>query len=162
MYYSLNRELDNACTSEFEGTLGKLELVRCIFSYLDPIEHSPTVQRHASRQPTLKDLAAVARTCRTFEGPALDYLWKSATLVNLLRCMPSGLWVVEEVTQPPEKCYMRPRRAIWATDWDRVFNYASRIRHLFSSSTQRGLSDIFPLREILAKGRLLHHSEAFA
>lgn len=45
----------------------------------------------------MMDLAIVARTCVAFHSPALDYLWRSATLINLLRCLPSDLVVVEEL-----------------------------------------------------------------
>ncbi|KAJ7818644.1 hypothetical protein B0H13DRAFT_2378826 [Mycena leptocephala] len=74
--------------------LGVHELLALIFSHFDPREHS---EGHSWRQPALQDLAVLARTCGTFRGPALDHLWRSSALVNLLRCMPADLWVVDEV-----------------------------------------------------------------
>ncbi|KAJ7465713.1 hypothetical protein FB451DRAFT_422984 [Mycena latifolia] len=40
------------------------------------------------RNPSRRDLAVVARTCTAFFGPAIDVLWRSAWLVNLLCCLP--------------------------------------------------------------------------
>ena len=41
-------------------------------------------------------LAALARTSKDFEDPALDVLWRTQkTLMNLLRCLPSHLWTIE-------------------------------------------------------------------
>jgi hypothetical protein len=57
-------------------------------------------------QPSLQDLAVLARMCSTFHIPALDHLWRSSDLVNLLRCMPTDVWVVNEVEEPPQKCDM--------------------------------------------------------
>ncbi|KAJ7728517.1 hypothetical protein B0H16DRAFT_1777649 [Mycena metata] len=43
-----------------------------------------------------RHLSAVARTCTTFSGPALDHLWSVAPLEQLLiYCMPSDLWALE-------------------------------------------------------------------
>jgi len=45
----------------------------------------------------LATLAALARTCRAFEGPALDFLWREVSGLRLLLCvMPSDLFKVEE------------------------------------------------------------------
>ncbi|KAF8124654.1 hypothetical protein K438DRAFT_1892945 [Mycena galopus ATCC 62051] len=44
-------------------------------------------ERLGRRDP---DLAALARTCKTFRGPALDFLWREQeNLVNVLRLLPS-------------------------------------------------------------------------
>jgi len=41
----------------------------------------------------LGSLAALARTSRTFSEPALNAIWCGlATIIPLLRCMPSDLW----------------------------------------------------------------------
>ncbi|KAJ7848436.1 hypothetical protein B0H13DRAFT_73789 [Mycena leptocephala] len=48
------------------------------------------------KRPALNDLAVVARTCRAFHDPALDALWRSSALVNLLRSMPSDLYHCKE------------------------------------------------------------------
>lgn len=45
----------------------------------------------------LATLAALARTCRAFEGPALDFLWRDISGLRPLRCiMPSDLFKMEE------------------------------------------------------------------
>ncbi|KAJ7211513.1 hypothetical protein C8J57DRAFT_1150661 [Mycena rebaudengoi] len=136
------------------------ELLVLIFSHFGPRQqHSDQDSgRHSYdwRQPTLQDLAVLARTCSTFRGPALDHLWRSSTLVNLLHCMPADLWVVSEVGQSPGmKCYMNPRRPIRAEDWNRVFVYAPRIRNLFSSSWDCDLSGIFPVISVCLPDQLL-------
>lgn len=43
-----------------------------------------------------RTLLSVALSCKVFLGPSLDVLWRTqASLVPLLKCMPSDLW--EEV-----------------------------------------------------------------
>ncbi|KAJ7674003.1 hypothetical protein DFH06DRAFT_1173742 [Mycena polygramma] len=43
------------------------------------------------------NLASLARTCSFFFAPAVTVLWRQQdTIVNLLRCMPDGLWDVQE------------------------------------------------------------------
>ncbi|KAJ7607628.1 hypothetical protein DFH06DRAFT_1309513 [Mycena polygramma] len=80
------------------------------------------------------DLAAAARTCTTFNGPALNYLWRSVTLKTLLiQCMPSDLWTVEANQNPTHILpftKMRLLRPIRVSDWDRVRVYASRVKKL--------------------------------
>ncbi|KAJ7454325.1 hypothetical protein B0H11DRAFT_1875330 [Mycena galericulata] len=94
----------------------------------------------------MKDLAAVARTCRAFQGPALDFLWRYSTLLNLLRCMPSDLWAVDEVREVLTiKYYLDSLRPIHITDWHRVVVYARRIQHISSSDEDCDLSKIFPM-----------------
>ncbi|KAJ7658601.1 hypothetical protein DFH06DRAFT_1406993 [Mycena polygramma] len=83
-------------------------------------------------------LAAVARTCRRFQDPAMDHLWRSTTLARLLiRCMPSDLWDVE-------KRKVRQLRPIFDSDWQRVRLYAPRIRMLASGHDRSLLNEIFP------------------
>ncbi|KAJ7455840.1 hypothetical protein FB451DRAFT_1143740 [Mycena latifolia] len=104
-----------------------------------------TIVGKSWKRPALKDLAVVARTCRAFHGPALDALWRSSALVNLLRCMPSDLYHCEE--SGPEwnvKCDMKLLRPIEVEDWDRVLIYAPRIHHLFSNSNDCDLSKVLP------------------
>ncbi|KAF7374130.1 hypothetical protein MSAN_00294300 [Mycena sanguinolenta] len=128
------------------------ELLALIFSHLDPMDRSG---RHGynSRQPSLQDLAVLARTCCTFHEPALDHLWRSSTPVNLLRCMPADLWVVDE--RDGWKCTMLPRRPIRAEDWNRVFVYAPRIRNLCFTSWDCDLSQIFPVISVCLPDQLL-------
>ncbi|KAJ7839869.1 hypothetical protein B0H14DRAFT_3697324 [Mycena olivaceomarginata] len=130
------------------------ELLALIFSHLDLTEHSGR-QSYNSRQPTLQDLAVLARTCCTFHGPALDHLWRSSALVNLLRCMPADLWMVDDVGEPPYKCNMYPRRAIRVEDWNRVLIYAPRIQNLSTTSWDCELSGIFPVISVCLPDQLL-------
>ncbi|KAF7366143.1 hypothetical protein MVEN_00491200 [Mycena venus] len=87
-----------------------------------------------------------ARTCTTFQGPALDHLWSSTDLFRLLtRCMPSDLWAVDDVTRDwTKKTRMRLLRPVRASDWDRLRSYARRVRHLSSTSNAAILTDVFP------------------
>jgi hypothetical protein len=57
--------------------------------------HSPGFTPWQAPPPGSKDLAAVARTCMTLNGPALDCLWRFAKLGSL-RCLPSDLWAIHE------------------------------------------------------------------
>ncbi|KAJ7615594.1 hypothetical protein DFH06DRAFT_1062672 [Mycena polygramma] len=80
-----------------------------------------------------QDLAVAARTCTTFNGPALDYLWKSISLQTLLmRCMPSDLWALDKtsVQMRPYVARMRLLRPLRLSDWDRIRLYASRVQRL--------------------------------
>ena len=43
-----------------------------------------------------KTLARLARTCKTFQDPALDILWCTQdTLLYLLKCLPCDAWVFQ-------------------------------------------------------------------
>jgi hypothetical protein len=78
------------------------EIVGLWCSHLEEFESTTALQSYSTivgkswKRPALNDLAVVARTCRAFHGPALDALWRSSALVNLLRCMPSDLYRCEE------------------------------------------------------------------
>ncbi|KAJ7762936.1 hypothetical protein B0H16DRAFT_1414262 [Mycena metata] len=75
-------------------------------------------------------LAALARVCRFFEGPALDVLWSEQdTLRNLLYCMPMDLVKSFEYGMAA----LQLLRPIVADDWDRVSAYTQRVKHLLSS-----------------------------
>ncbi|KAJ7658614.1 hypothetical protein DFH06DRAFT_1327192 [Mycena polygramma] len=81
-------------------------------------------------------LAALARTCRRFQDPAMDHLWRSTSLGRLLAvCLPSDLWDVEP-SEERRLWYRRARllRPICDLDWQRVRLYAPRIRKLASYS----------------------------
>ncbi|KAJ6590726.1 hypothetical protein DFH09DRAFT_976217 [Mycena vulgaris] len=130
------------------------ELLALIFSHLDPREHSGR-HSYSWRQPTLQDLAVLARTCGTFRELALDRLWRSSALVNLLRCMPADLWVVDDVAEAAWKCNMHARRPIRAEDWNRVLAYTPRIRNLCCTSWDCDLSGIFPVISVCLPDQLL-------
>ncbi|KAJ7454327.1 hypothetical protein B0H11DRAFT_1819984 [Mycena galericulata] len=124
------------------------EIIGIICSHLAPIVPSPV--RRSSRQPEMKDLACLARTCRAFQDPALDFLWRYSTFLNLLRCMGTDLWTVDEVTEwsGKIKCCLDSLRPIHIADWDRVVAYARRIHHISSSDNDCDLSKIFPMISI--------------
>ncbi|KAJ7838721.1 hypothetical protein B0H13DRAFT_2418948 [Mycena leptocephala] len=116
------------------------------------------LDRSAVRKPMM-DLAIVARTCVAFHSPALDYLWRSATLINLLRCLPSDLVVVEElsVRSGRPQYTMRILRPIRVSDWERVLVYAHRVKRLFSDADDLELSAVFPCISLCVPENLLQN-----
>ncbi|KAJ7937842.1 hypothetical protein B0H13DRAFT_1698631 [Mycena leptocephala] len=116
------------------------------------------LDRSAVRKPMM-DLAIVARTCVAFHSPALDYLWRSATLINLLRCLPSDLVVVEElaVRSGRPQYTMRILRPIRVSDWERVLVYAHRVKRLFSDVDDLDLSAVFPCISLCVPENLLQN-----
>ncbi|KAJ7199164.1 hypothetical protein GGX14DRAFT_373237 [Mycena pura] len=87
-------------------------------------------------------LAVMARTCNMFHDPALDLLWREQHgLDNVLRCMPSGLFVVED--DALERQLQRP---IMSTDWDRALRYTHRVKEFHSPWFDHApVSDILPV-----------------
>ncbi|KAJ7143909.1 hypothetical protein C8R44DRAFT_915720 [Mycena epipterygia] len=92
-------------------------------------------ETHGRNRGGLPVLAALARTCTTFQGPALDRLWwHQTTLVNLLNCFPEGL--IEKVefrrdwNGKPALVHFRFLRPMSDKDWDRPFLYSRRIKSL--------------------------------
>ncbi|KAF7358901.1 hypothetical protein MSAN_01230400 [Mycena sanguinolenta] len=83
-------------------------------------------------------LAALARTCKGFTGPALNCLWAVQThgMVNLMRCMPPDLF---EFGDNREARLLRP---ILAADWERPLIYMRRIRCLYCSVPMAGVSEL--------------------
>ncbi|KAF8126759.1 hypothetical protein EV363DRAFT_1401570 [Boletus edulis] len=68
------------------------------------------------------DLAALARTCRTFKDPALDILWEELPdLSSLAGCLP-------EVSFSGEVCSFH--RSLTQIEWDILRSYARRVRRL--------------------------------
>ncbi|KAJ7084560.1 hypothetical protein B0H15DRAFT_783708, partial [Mycena belliarum] len=103
------------------------EILEIAFSHLAP---SNLPQSSHSRS----DLAALARTCKTFCGPALDVLWRSQTsLTPILSCFPEDLWDREDdpgqITNY-QTIKQALRRPVAPGDWDRPSFYLSRIRSL--------------------------------
>ncbi|KAJ7037991.1 hypothetical protein C8F04DRAFT_1090953 [Mycena alexandri] len=118
-----------------------LEIVDAICVHLDP---------PFNRVSSFRDLAAVARTCTTFSGPALDHLWKSPPLDRLLtRCMPSDLWELERE--------LKPLRPIRARDWDRLRLYAPRVRILASHDDNWLSSDALQALSVSLPERLFQN-----
>ncbi|KAJ7440614.1 hypothetical protein FB451DRAFT_126112 [Mycena latifolia] len=73
-------------------------------------------------------LAALARTCKQLQGPALDHLWHHQyTLRHILGCMPAGLFDTYEDLGNPGIKRMRLLRPIVNGDWQRPMEYAHRV-----------------------------------
>ncbi|KAJ7086771.1 hypothetical protein B0H15DRAFT_340848 [Mycena belliarum] len=93
------------------------------------------------KQPRLCALAVAARTCKTFHDPALNLLWSSASLFNLLCCLPADSRRIYD-SEVPRMELLRP---LTPTDWERVLVYASRVKHLFAHPNHANLAKILPL-----------------
>lgn len=86
---SLSRDLFPLLTTPMHPALCIPEIVEIVCAELEELD--PWAQ---------KDFAALARTCKAFQEPALDILWrKQDTLAHLVKCLPSDMW--EEIS--PEK-----------------------------------------------------------
>ncbi|KAF8175418.1 hypothetical protein K438DRAFT_89657 [Mycena galopus ATCC 62051] len=68
-------------------------------------------------------------------------MWRSATLGNLLACLPPDLCAVSKADS---KYSMRLLREFRKEDWDRPSIYAARVKYLFSGSDGWSLEDILP------------------
>ncbi|KAJ7613396.1 hypothetical protein FB45DRAFT_842767 [Roridomyces roridus] len=90
---------------------------------------------HCLDSGTNHTLAALARTCRAFQNPALDVLWNSQfTILNVIRCMPEDIWewTDEELDEDDEDEEVSPialKRPVFPEDWERPLYYARRVRH---------------------------------
>ncbi|KAJ7891028.1 hypothetical protein B0H13DRAFT_1887356 [Mycena leptocephala] len=95
----------------------------------------------------LEDLTALARTCRDFENPALDILWKEQnTLANALKCLPSNLW--EETLIPNDGSYcLHLSSAAKGAEWNRPLAHARRVRRLMLDDWSSPYA--FPDRDLL-------------
>ncbi|KAJ6587511.1 hypothetical protein DFH09DRAFT_976857 [Mycena vulgaris] len=102
-------------------TLEIPELVELIFAELHDTSNSSL-------------LAALARTCRTFQNPALDILWRRQfTLLNFLKCFPEDLieTVVELGRWDKKLTNFRILRPMSNDDWTRPLFYAPRVQELY-------------------------------
>ena len=71
------------------------EILLSIFSYCYTIvSRWPPRPTRRQRWYANVNLAALARTCRTFKEPALDMIWGELDdLTPLVRCLPETSWV---------------------------------------------------------------------
>ncbi|KAJ7647913.1 hypothetical protein FB45DRAFT_1102295 [Roridomyces roridus] len=93
---------------------------------------------------SLGSLAAFARTTRSFQGPALDVLWRTQnTLKNLLKTMPSDLFKEEIITGKR----ILASSAYLVSDWEPTRPYANRVKHFESIYSQDDISysSLFPI-----------------
>ncbi|KAF9465369.1 hypothetical protein BDZ94DRAFT_1320423 [Collybia nuda] len=80
----------------------------------------------AERRRTVK---ALAQTCRLFQEPALDILWRKLdSLTPLIKCIPSGLWGLEREALDESVGSLALRRAVIPTDWERFLVHAQRVQ----------------------------------
>ncbi|KAF9233207.1 hypothetical protein BU15DRAFT_54229 [Melanogaster broomeanus] len=85
------------------------------------------VQRAIFREVYIQQrgvLARLARTCRAFNGPALDVLWATLDSFTLLvKCLPRDLWRID-----PDDKKMVFQRTMTLSDWQIFFKYSCRVR----------------------------------
>ncbi|KAF8961417.1 hypothetical protein BDZ97DRAFT_1211068 [Flammula alnicola] len=119
-----------------------------------------------NRKPVLdrQSVLALVKTCRTFNGPALQLLWRNLyTPVPLLLTMTEDLL---EVEKEDENSYFTPRtltfkRDVEANDWERFDFYAPFVKHMGSiernerSSTNFIVIDDRVCRELELRNRVL-------
>ncbi|EIW86081.1 hypothetical protein CONPUDRAFT_140804 [Coniophora puteana RWD-64-598 SS2] len=159
------------------------EVVQHICRYVGQPEPIADAYRKVNRKESrYRDLAAMARTCRSFSTQATESLWsKLDSLVPLLHCLPDDLVLEKRV--PPQyvlglsgrlekamgpTCYFELRRSFSPNDWDIWSHYARRIVELSMSYD----SDIHidsriydalvhsPLQYILPRLRTLYYPES--
>ncbi|KAJ7708773.1 hypothetical protein B0H17DRAFT_1191269 [Mycena rosella] len=102
-----------------------------------------------------KALAALARTCKTFQNPALDLLWEQqTTLHNYLNCFPRGLIKILKGAD------IRLLQPITDKDWERPLFYSARVKRL-----SLGRGDLFAsgreLRTLSFGDHIFPNLEAF-
>ncbi|KAJ6534140.1 hypothetical protein B0H19DRAFT_1271881 [Mycena capillaripes] len=118
-------------------TLAVPEIVRMIFSELGTFSEDEA--RHT--------LAVLVRTCIAFHDPALDILWRSASVPRvLIYALPTDLWNREDVVgnEGPQTRFLS-MRAMLPEDWERVPVYSKRIRIL-----RCALRHTFDFKEVFA------------
>ncbi|KAJ7209205.1 hypothetical protein GGX14DRAFT_566392 [Mycena pura] len=99
-----------------DKTLHILEIQNTIFSHLDPGDFIGPAAL------TLKSLAALARTCKSFQRPALEALWRLQTdLVPAVQLFPDDVWDVGSYVG--KKSFLKFRRPLVPTDWERPLVY---------------------------------------
>ncbi|KAJ7438137.1 hypothetical protein B0H11DRAFT_2105828 [Mycena galericulata] len=75
------------------------------------------------------DLAALARTCKNFQEPALDRLWShQTTFAHILSCMPRDLWNGPVLPAHGSETPLDFIRPIVSSDWERPLFYMSRVQ----------------------------------
>ncbi|KAF7377844.1 hypothetical protein MSAN_00207900 [Mycena sanguinolenta] len=105
------------------------------------------------------ELAALARTCKTFCDQALDLLWREQeTLANILKCLPSDLWKEERKRISPRhtKLNFSIIGSISSADWYIPLAYATRIRKLVltSGNMDNDFSSVIDVFEMIAGSKL--------
>ncbi|KAJ7471675.1 hypothetical protein B0H11DRAFT_1811961 [Mycena galericulata] len=103
-----------------------LELIEMICAHLPakPFGHPDNSPQWTKSRGAL---AVLARTCKTFQEPALDALWShQGNLFHIIACMPQDLWAGP--LEPELLDTMDVIRPILPSDWERPLFYMSRVR----------------------------------
>ncbi|KAJ8592381.1 hypothetical protein M405DRAFT_931524 [Rhizopogon salebrosus TDB-379] len=81
-----------------------------------------------------KTLLALAVTCKSFTGPALDLLWRELdSFAPLIRCLPPSLWKLD-------KLELQFQRAMTSDDWSIFCKYNHRVHSLHMKASPCGVS----------------------
>ncbi|KAJ7148315.1 hypothetical protein C8R46DRAFT_1199182 [Mycena filopes] len=105
-----------------ERTLRIPEILCAVFEYFDPSDF-------ASGKTSAKTLAALARTCKAFQDPALDVLWTfQVDLVPALRLFPEDLWDRRSQGNSNVLKFVALRRPLNPADWKAPLAYWPRIK----------------------------------
>ncbi|KAJ6467104.1 hypothetical protein C8R47DRAFT_1056225 [Mycena vitilis] len=125
--------------------LGIREIVDLICSDLDPFAGVPLALwplkylDHASRAT----LAALARTCIFFNGPALDVLWRTqGEFIPLLSLLPRDLFSPFASGTVARNRFWHMIRPIMLADWPRLLIYTCRVKVLSLNDSQEGAAEI--------------------
>ncbi|KAJ8593610.1 hypothetical protein M405DRAFT_785777 [Rhizopogon salebrosus TDB-379] len=87
----------------------------------------------ASESMRKKTLLALALTCKSFTGPALDLLWRELDgLDPLIRCLPPSLWKID-------KQELKFQRVMTLDDWSIFRKYSCRVSSLEMTYAPRAI-----------------------
>ncbi|KAJ7635234.1 hypothetical protein FB45DRAFT_830849 [Roridomyces roridus] len=135
--------------------LSQPEILDVIFDFVRTLGSDPDHLPWAHGSEAKRDLASIARTCKTFRDPALDILWRRQTSLRpALLLFPEDLWVSRE---RGKRGFKEFRREIVPSDWERPVLYFGRVRCLVIDSYDQSPPDssYFMARLEMLKGLLL-------
>ncbi|KAJ7161789.1 hypothetical protein C8R43DRAFT_1174497 [Mycena crocata] len=94
-----------------------------------------------------RDLAALARTCTTFQEHALDQLWcYQATFAHILRCFPDDLWDVPVILDSVDTLVVQKMiRPMVPSDWVRPLLYMARVRTVNCHARVKPSEELFEI-----------------
>ncbi|KAJ7350926.1 hypothetical protein DFH08DRAFT_777220 [Mycena albidolilacea] len=121
-----------------DETLHIPEIQNTIFSHFDPGDFVGPAAL------ALKSLAALARTCKSFQRPALEALWRLQTdLVPALQLFPDDVWDVGSYLG--KKTFLKFRRPLVPIDWERPLVYWKLIKafRIFEFDKERISPDVW-------------------
>ncbi|KAJ7184761.1 hypothetical protein C8R46DRAFT_1186090 [Mycena filopes] len=113
-----------------------------------------------------RTLAALARTCKTFQNPALNALWCTQNgLAPILQTFPDDLWDRTAPAKFKVKTFLALRRPVMLQDWQRPLLHLARIRRFridsfptdqFSVDVCQALRTCCPLQPMFPKLQEIH------